>query len=170
MMFFPSWPWPPHPLGLFSNSKAQVMLLPAVGPEHHFRDAFSPQFKLNFRNICEVVIELGACRLKMFPFEVQGWSAETLGIQEVGPLCCNGEKSWSHLLINAKCSLWHAAGAPMCSLFSVWGMTPAQSHLWCDSQEGAQVPQTISGMWHSAPLPPKASGCMMEDDIIVIYY
>lgn len=63
------------------------MLLPAVGPEHHFRDAFSPQFKLNFRNICEVVIELGACRLKMFHFEVQGWSAETLGIQEVGPCC-----------------------------------------------------------------------------------
>lgn len=61
------------------------MLLPAVGPEHLFRDAFSFQFKLNFRNISEVVIELGVCRLKMFHLEVQGWSAETLGKQEVGP-------------------------------------------------------------------------------------
>lgn len=61
--------------------------LSAVGPEHHFRDAFSFQFKLNFRNICEVVIELGACRLKIFHLELQGWSTETLGIQEVSPHC-----------------------------------------------------------------------------------
>lgn len=82
---FPPWPWPPHPQGLFSSSKAQVM--PAVGPEHHFRDAFSFQFELNFRNICEIVIELDACRLKIFHLEVQGWSAEILGVQEVGPCC-----------------------------------------------------------------------------------
>lgn len=63
------------------------MLLPAVGPEHHFRDAFSFQFKLDFGNICEVVIEFGAYRLKIFHLEVQGWSAETLGIQEVCPHC-----------------------------------------------------------------------------------
>lgn len=63
------------------------MLLPAVGLEHHFRDAFSFQFKLNFRNICEVMIELGACKLKILHLEVQGWSAETIGIQEVCPHC-----------------------------------------------------------------------------------
>lgn len=79
----------------------------------------------------------------------------------VSTLCCNGEKSrsgwWSHLLINAKCSFWHEAGDPMCSLFPLWGMTPAQSQ-GSDSQEGQQVPQSISGMWHSGLLPPKASG------------
>lgn len=67
---FPLMAMPPHPQGLFS--KAQVMLLPAVGPEHRFRDALSFQFKLNFRNICEVVIDLDACRLKIFHLEVQG--------------------------------------------------------------------------------------------------
>lgn len=61
--------------------------------------------------------------------------------------------------MNIKHSLWHEAGDPVCSLFSVWGMTPAQSHLWCDSQEGDQVPLSISGVWRSDPLPPKASGC-----------
>lgn len=92
---------------------------------------------------------------------MQGLSAETPGIQEVSPHVLQWWKYWSvwwsRLLINAKCSFRHEAGDSMCSLFSLWGMTPAQSQ-GTDSQEGEQVPRSISGVWHSGPLPPMASG------------
>lgn len=52
---------------------------------------------------------------------------------------------------------------PCAACFQCGGMTPAQSHLCCDSQEEEQLPRSISGVC------PKPQDVLLYG-IIVIYY